>query len=56
MACERIFIKMHNIESRCDIEPESRLSAGMSVHFEPGNFTGWGREGVKEENYCKDGH
>ena len=47
MVCERIFIKTHSIESRCDIEPENRLFAGMSVHFEPGNFTGWGSERVK---------
>ena len=40
-------IKTHSIESRCDIEPENRLFAGMSVHFEPGQFKGWGREGVK---------
>ena len=23
------------------------LFAGMSVHLQPGNFTGWGSEGVK---------
>ena len=46
LACERIFIKTYSTESRCDIEPENRLFAGMAVHFQPGNVTGWGSEGV----------
>ena len=29
-----------------DLEPENRLFAGMSVHFQPGNCMGWGSEGV----------
>ena len=39
-------MKTHSTESRCDIEAENILFAGMSVHFQPGNFTGWGSEGV----------
>jgi len=38
---------MHSFENRCDIEPENKLFAGMSMLFEPRNFTGWGSEGVK---------
>ena len=45
-ACERIFIKTHRTESRCDIEPETTLFVGMSVHFQPENLTGWSSEGV----------
>ena len=41
---------MHSIKSRCDIEPGNRLFAGMSVHFQPGHFTGWGSEGVKNDS------
>ena len=39
-------MKEHSIENRCDIEAENILFAGMSVHFQPGNVTGWGSEGV----------
>ena len=50
LACERIFIKMHSTENRCNnninIEPENLLFAGMSVHFLPRNFIGWGSEGA----------
>ena len=42
----RIFIQMHCIQSRCDIEPKNILFVGMSVHFQPRHFTGWGSEGV----------
>ena len=38
---------MHSIESRSDIEPENILFAGISVHFQPRNSTGWDSEGVK---------
>ena len=42
------FIKTHNIESRCVIGPENILFAGVLAYFFwPGNFTGWGSEGVK---------
>ena len=49
LACERIFIKTHTIESRCDMEPETPPTpvAGISVHFQPGNVTDCGSEGVK---------
>ena len=49
LACERIFIKTQSIESRCDIEPENKLFAVMSVHFQPGDFTDWDSEGVKQK-------
>ena len=53
LACERIFIKTYNIESRCVIEPENILFGGMSVNFQPGTFTGQGSEGVKSSLACK---
>ena len=34
-ACERIFIKTHTIESRCDTEPGNRLFAGCPCTFSP---------------------
>ena len=41
------FFKTHSIKSRCDIEAENILFAGMSgVDFQPGNFTDWRGEGV----------
>ena len=48
-SCERLFIKTRSIESRCDIEPRNGLFAVMSVHFQPGNCTGWGSKGVNKE-------
>ena len=40
-------IKMHSIESRFVTGPSDMLFAGMYVcTFQPGNFTGWGYEGV----------
>ena len=53
-ACERLFIKMHRIESRCDTEPGNRLFAGTSVHFQPGNLTGWDSEGVNHDHLLND--
>ena len=48
LARERIFTKKRITESRYDIESENRLFAGMSVHFQPGSFTGRGSEGVNK--------
>ena len=55
-ASERIFLKTHSTESRCDIEPENILFenilfenilfAGTSVHLSARKFTVWGSEGV----------
>ena len=50
LECKRIFIKMHNIKIRYDTEAENTLFAGMSVHFQPGNFTSWGSERVNNNN------
>ena len=49
--CERMFIKTHGTE-RCDTEPGNTLFAGMSVHSQPANCTGWGSEGVNKEPLC----
>ena len=39
---------MHSIDSRFVIGPSDTLFADVYVRtFLPGNFTGWGREGVK---------
>ena len=38
-------MKMHSIESRLVIGPSGILFGG--VYFQPGNFTGWGSDGVK---------
>ena len=35
------------------IGPENILSAGVSMHFLPGHFTGLDSEGVKYENWHK---
>ena len=35
---ERIFIKMHSIESRCFTGPENILFAGMSTHLSAREF------------------
>ena len=52
LACERTFIEAHSTESRCDIKPGNSLFAGMSEPFEPGNFTGWDREGQSHGEKC----
>ena len=44
-ACERIFIKMHSIESRCVKGPENILSAGTSLHLSAQKI--WQAEAVK---------
>ena len=43
------FFLMRNIESTLNItEPLTTQFAGVNVsNFQPGNFTGWGGEGVK---------
>ena len=47
-APKRTFIKIHSIDSGFVTGPSNILSAGAYVCiFEPGNFTGWGSEGVK---------
>ena len=38
MACERIFIKVHNTESRFIIGPDNILFEGASVHLSARNF------------------
>ena len=44
------FIKMHHIECRFVTGPSDVLFAGVYVcTFLPGNFTGWGTEGVKRQ-------
>ena len=46
-ARKRISTKMRSIESRFVIGPPNTLFAGVYVcTFQPGNFTGWGSEGV----------
>ena len=46
LECERIFIKMHDNESRFVIGLQNRLFAAAFSTFHPRNFTGWGSEGV----------
>ena len=50
---KRISVKTHSIESKFVIRRTSNLLlAGMYVYtFQPGNFTGWGSEGVNRA-YC----
>ena len=54
-AIERIFIKMHTIESRL---LQAWKTYCLQVHpfiFQPGNFTGWGSERVKPSGWnCKN--
>ena len=38
LACDRIFIKTHTIESRCVIGAENRLFTGASVHLSARKF------------------
>ena len=45
---EIISTKMHSIDGRFVLGPSDTLFAGLYVcSFQPGNFTGWGSEGVK---------
>ena len=44
---ETASIKMHSTESRFVIGSSNILFGGVYVcNFQPGNFTGWGREGI----------
>ena len=46
LACERIFIKRHSIESRCLIGPENILFQGASVLISARKiYGGWGGGG-----------
>ena len=46
-------IKMHSVESRLVIEPSNVLFGSLYVcTFQPGNFTGWGSEGVNVDRPC----
>ena len=48
-ACETISIRTHSIDSRFVIGPSNMLFTGVYVGIcQPGNFTGWGSEGVKK--------
>ena len=41
------FLSKHSVENRFVTEPSDILSGGVYVcTFQPGNFTGWGSEGV----------
>ena len=51
LACERILIETYSIESRRAIGPENILFTVRPCIFQPGNFTGWGSEGVKKKKY-----
>ena len=45
---------MRSIKSRFVIGPSNILFAGVYVSiFQPGNFTGWGSEGVNDNNNRK---
>ena len=46
-ARERIFIKMHKIESRCVIQLIGLENTVCGCIHQLGNCTGWGSEGVK---------
>ena len=50
-ARERTSAKMHSVESRFVIGPSDILFADVyKCIFQPGNFTGWGSEGVNNNN------
>ena len=38
LACERVFIKTHSVESRCVTGPENTLFADASVHISARKF------------------
>ena len=47
LARERISTRTHSVESRFVIGLSNVLFAGVYVYtFQPGNFTGWGSEGI----------
>ena len=49
LACERTFITTHNTESRCYRSENYTVLQARLCMFQPGNFTGWSSERVKEE-------
>ena len=48
LALERIFIKIHRTERRCYRTGKYTVFVVHPCIFQPGNFTGWGSEGVKD--------
>ena len=52
-ACEGTSITTHGVESGCVIGPESIRFLCTPCIFQPGNFTGWGSEGVKRRG-CRE--
>ena len=52
LQCEKIFIKMHSIESRSIIAPENILFWCTCVHLSAQKFY-WGSQGVKKGNWSK---
>ena len=46
IVCERVFIKMVSIERRCVTNQKIYCLQAHVCTFQPGNFTGWGSEGV----------
>ena len=57
LACERIFIKTHSIEKRFVIRLENNYTVFEALPriFQPGTFTRWGGEEVKERGKGVDG-
>ena len=50
-------IQIHGIQSRFAIGPSNILFAGVHLcTIQPGNFTGWGRDGVKETHPLLTSH
>ena len=47
LALERIFTKTHHTERRCYRTGKYTVFEVRPCIFQPGNFTGWGSEGVK---------
>ena len=52
LACERTFITVHSIESRCYRSEKYSVLQARPCMFQPGNFTGCGSEGVKLRYSC----
>ena len=48
-ACERVFITTHSIDSRCVTGLKRYCLQARLCSFQPGNFTGWGIEGVNQQ-------
>ena len=49
LACQRISIKMHSIESRLLWDRKTYCLQASTGILQPGKFAGWGSEGVKFE-------